>query len=110
MDLSNGFISSSCLHTISKSILYNNLQNNISGALFDINLSRNTICGVDDMGDGDFDPSGLVELIDTLSASRCLRTLNLERNYIGKESCMALGRLLETRNPLSHLKYVNNSS
>lgn len=57
------------------------------------------------MGDGDFDPSGLVELVETLTASRCLRTLSLERNYIGKESCVALGKLLETRNPLSHLKY-----
>jgi hypothetical protein len=91
---------------ISKSIVYNNQQNNINGAIYDVNLGRNIICGVNDRGDGEYDPSGLVELMDTLALSRCLRTLNLEKNYIGVPSCAALGKLLETRNPLSHLKYV----
>jgi len=103
LDLSNGFISPFCLHMIAKSIQYNNTQNNINGALFDINLSRNILCGVNSAGDGDYDPTGLIELLETLAPSRCLRTLTLERNYIGVDACKALGTLLETRNPLSQL-------
>ena len=94
------------MHMIAKAIVQNNEANNINGSLCDINLARNQICGVDDRGEGEYDPSGLIELIETLIPSRCLRTLNLERNYIGTESCIALAKLLESRNPLSHLKYV----
>lgn len=93
---------------IAKSIQYNNNQNNINGSLYDVNLGRNIVCGVNSAGDGDYDPTGLIELIETLTLSRCLRTLNLERNYIGMDSCKALGTLLETKNPLSHLKYEIN--
>lgn len=104
LELTNGFISPFCLHMISKSIVYNNTQNNISGALYDINLGRNILCGVNERGGGDYDPTGLIELLETISPSRCLRTLNLERNYLGVESCRALGDLLGARSPLSNLK------
>lgn len=90
---------------IAKSIQHNNLQNGINGCIYDINLSRNILCGVNIAGDGDYDPTGLIELIETLVPSRCFRTLSLERNYIGTDTCKALGVLLESRNPLTHLKY-----
>lgn len=104
LELTNGFISPFCLHMIAKSIVFNNQQNNINGALFDVNLGRNQICGINNEGEGEYDPSGLVELLDTLSLSRCLRTLNLEKNFLGVPACVALGKLLETRNPMSHLR------
>ena len=101
----NGFIAPYCLHMITKSIKYNNRENNINGALFEINLGRNQICGVTERGDGEYDPTGLIALLETLTPSRCLRTLNLERNFLGLESCAAIGELLATRNPLSQLWY-----
>lgn len=103
LDLTNGFISPSCLILIAKSISQYNQEYNVNGALFEINLGRNQICGIDDRGEGIYDPSGLICLIEALTPSRCLRLLNLERNYIGGDSCAALATLLEARNPLSQL-------
>lgn len=103
LDLSNGFISPFCLNLIAKSISFNNDQNNVSGIIRDVNLSRNRICGMNENGEGEYDPTGFMALIEVLTPSKCLRSLNLERNDIGIDGFRALGQLLESRNPLSQL-------
>ena len=106
LDLSNGFISPFCLNLIAKSISFNNDQNNVSGIIRDVNLSRNRICGMNENGEGEYDPTGFMALIEVLTPSKCLRSLNLERNDIGIDGFRALGQLLESRNPLSQLMYM----
>ena len=70
-----------------------------------VDLSDNMLCGVDEDGDGSYDPSGIQALAAALSSGKAvLKKIVLSLNPIKDEGAIAIGESLKTNKTLETLE------
>lgn len=72
-------------------------------------LSDNEVCGIDDAGEGEYDPSGLASLARVLKENKTLRTLKIAENEIRDHGAALFGDLFEVGCELRALDISSNN-
>jgi Ran GTPase-activating protein (RanGAP) involved in mRNA processing and transport len=72
-------------------------------------LSDNEVCGVDDAGEGDYDPSGLASLTRVMKENKTLRTLKIAENELRDYGAGLLGDLFDVGCELRAIDISSNS-
>lgn len=103
LDLSSGFISSQDLLILSKCIQSYQSTHNGGHSLVEIDLSSNQLCGVNNRGEGNYDPDGFITFCNVLQSSRIIKTLCLDRNFLSIPGCASISNLLINQSSLTQL-------
>lgn len=72
-------------------------------------INNNEICGIDDAGDGEYDPSGLVSLVRVLRENTTLRTLKIAENDIKDFGAGILAEAISSNSGLRALDVSGNN-
>ena len=81
----------------------------VNSGLKVLSLCGNEMCGLDEYGDGDYDPLGIISFTKTLQANNHLRTLKIAENDIGDEGARYLAEALKVNSTLTSLDVHGNS-
>ena len=74
-----------------------------------LDLSYNCLCGLDEVGDGTYDASGIIALAGALRVNAVLTNLNVGGNVLGPEGGKAFAAALQVNRVLTRLDLRYNS-
>ena len=80
-----------------------------SRVLTSLNLAQNHLCGVDRIGQGTYDASGITSLADALRVNASLTSINLSNNSLKDEGIKVVCEALQSNKETTKLASLNMS-
>lgn len=81
----------------------------VNGGLQSLHLCGNEMCGIDEYGDGEYDPSGIISLTNTLQVNQHIKTLKIAENDLGDEGARYLADAIRVNTTLTTLDLHGNA-